>query len=120
MRAQVIELASTSDTVAPPLAGEEVITVHGGHAAVRRARSADPAARGTAPPKPALLADGNRARIDGIVSLAVVASAAVVALGLQVADALIGRTITLVVLRLTWQSFTTIRVDRDGPAGDAS
>jgi cation diffusion facilitator family transporter len=39
---------------------------------------------------PALIADGNHARVDGFVSLAVVASAAVVALGLPIADPLIG------------------------------
>src|SRR3954471_444192 len=43
---------------------------------------------------PALIADGNHARVDGLVSLAVVASAAAVALGLVVADALIGLAMT--------------------------
>jgi divalent metal cation (Fe/Co/Zn/Cd) transporter len=38
----------------------------------------------------------------GLVSLAVVASAAVVALGLNIADPLIGLTITIVILRITW------------------
>jgi cation diffusion facilitator family transporter len=60
---------------------------------------------------PALVADGNHARTDGYVSLAVVASAAVVALGLNVADPLIGLAITLVILRITWQSFQTVRDD---------
>jgi len=59
----------------------------------------------------ALIADGNHARVDGLVSLAVVASSIVVALGLQVADPLIGLAITLVILRITWQSFLTIRND---------
>jgi divalent metal cation (Fe/Co/Zn/Cd) transporter len=57
---------------------------------------------------PALIADGNHARVDGLVSLAVVASAAVVGLGIRVADPLIGLTITVVILRITWQSWTTI------------
>jgi cation diffusion facilitator family transporter len=57
---------------------------------------------------PALIADGNHARIDGLVSLAVVASAAVVAAGLDVGDPLIGLAITLVILRITWQSWLTI------------
>jgi cation diffusion facilitator family transporter len=65
----------------------------------------------------ALIADGNHARVDGFVSLAVVASAAVVALGLRVADPLIGLTITLVILRITWQSYRTIRAER-GPEGE--
>ncbi len=60
---------------------------------------------------PALIADGNHARTDGFVSLAVVASAIVVALGLKIGDPLIGLTITLVILRITWQSFRTVRND---------
>jgi divalent metal cation (Fe/Co/Zn/Cd) transporter len=58
---------------------------------------------------PALVADGARARADAYISLAVVASAAVVALGLQVADPLIGLAITLVILRITWRSWQTVR-----------
>jgi cation diffusion facilitator family transporter len=57
----------------------------------------------------ALVADGDHARADAYVSLAVVASAAVVALGLGVADALIGLAITLVILRITWHSWQTVR-----------
>jgi cation diffusion facilitator family transporter len=58
---------------------------------------------------PALVADGDHARADAYVSLAVVASAAVVALGLDVADPLIGLTITVVILRITWHSWLTVR-----------
>jgi len=58
---------------------------------------------------PALVADGAHARADAYVSLAVVASAAVVALGLQVADPLIGLGITVVILRITWDSWRTVR-----------
>jgi cation diffusion facilitator family transporter len=58
---------------------------------------------------PALIADGNHARADAYVSLAVVASAAVVALGAPIADPLIGLTITAVILRITWQSWMTVR-----------
>ncbi len=57
---------------------------------------------------PALVADGNHARIDGFVSLGVVASAIVVSLGLQLGDPLIGLAITLVILRITWQSWRTV------------
>jgi cation diffusion facilitator family transporter len=57
---------------------------------------------------PALIADGAHARADAYVSLAVVASAACVAVGAQVADPLIGLGITLVILRITWQSWRTI------------
>jgi cation diffusion facilitator family transporter len=57
---------------------------------------------------PALVADGQHARADGIVSLAVVASAALVALGAQVADPLIGLAITALILRITWQSWRTV------------
>jgi cation diffusion facilitator family transporter len=58
---------------------------------------------------PALVADGAHARADAYVSLAVVASAIVVALGLDIADPLIGLGITLVILRITWDSWKTIR-----------
>jgi cation diffusion facilitator family transporter len=64
---------------------------------------------------PALVADGNHARVDGFVSLAVVASAIVVALGLQIGDPVIGLAITIVILRITWQSWQTIRAGIDGP-----
>lgn len=57
---------------------------------------------------PALIADGNHARVDGFVSLGVLASAAVVALGAQVADPVIGLVITLVILRITWESWQTV------------
>jgi cation diffusion facilitator family transporter len=58
---------------------------------------------------PALLADGNHARADSYVSLAVVASAAVVALGLPIADPLIGLAITAVILKITRDSWRTVR-----------
>jgi cation diffusion facilitator family transporter len=57
---------------------------------------------------PALLADGAHARADGFVSLGVVASAIVVALGAPAADPLIGLAITVVILRITVQSWRTI------------
>jgi cation diffusion facilitator family transporter len=58
---------------------------------------------------PALIADGDHARVDAYVSLGVVASAAVVALGLDIADPLIGLAISLVILRITWRSWRTVR-----------
>jgi cation diffusion facilitator family transporter len=58
---------------------------------------------------PALVADGHHARADAYVSLAVIASAIVVALGAPVADPLIGLGITLVILRITWQSWRAVR-----------
>jgi cation diffusion facilitator family transporter len=61
----------------------------------------------------ALIADGHHARADAYVSLAVVAGAALVALGLQVADPLIGLAITLVILRITWQSWQTVNRHAD-------
>ena len=64
---------------------------------------------GQALQSPALIADGNHARADAYVSLAVIASAAVVALGAPIADPLIGLAITLVILRITWESWKTVR-----------
>jgi cation diffusion facilitator family transporter len=57
----------------------------------------------------ALVADGNHARVDAFVSLGVVASAVVVGLGAEIADPLIGLAITLVILRITWDSWRTVR-----------
>ncbi len=57
---------------------------------------------------PALIADGNHARADSYVSLAVVATAVVVALGLPIADPLIGLAITGVILKITWDSWRTV------------
>jgi cation diffusion facilitator family transporter len=58
---------------------------------------------------PALIADGHHARADAYVSLAVIASAAVVAIGLPIADPLIGLAITAVILRITRESWRTVR-----------
>jgi divalent metal cation (Fe/Co/Zn/Cd) transporter len=60
---------------------------------------------------PALVADGYHARTDGFVSLTVVCSAIAVALGSQAADAIIGLAISLVILRITWQSFRTVQAE---------
>jgi cation diffusion facilitator family transporter len=60
---------------------------------------------------PALIADGAHARTDAYVSLGVVASAGAVAAGLQAADPLIGLGITLIILRITWDSWRTVRGD---------
>jgi divalent metal cation (Fe/Co/Zn/Cd) transporter len=57
---------------------------------------------------PALIADGKHARIDGFVSLGVVASAIVVSLGVEIGDPIIGLVITLVILRITWDAWRTV------------
>jgi cation diffusion facilitator family transporter len=62
----------------------------------------------------ALIADGRHARTDGLVSLGVVASAGFVAAGLPLGDPLVGLVITVIILRVTWQSIRTIR---DAPSG---
>lgn len=59
----------------------------------------------------ALIADANHARADAYVSLAVIASAVVVALGAPVADPIIGLLIAAVILRITWQSWQTVRAE---------
>jgi cation diffusion facilitator family transporter len=58
---------------------------------------------------PALVADGNHARADGFVSLGVVLSAGLVAIGLSIADPVIAIVITGIILRITWQSWETVR-----------
>lgn len=71
-------------------------------AAVIRARA------GRALDSPALIADGNHARADSFVSLAVVAGAVVIALGAPIADPLIGLGITAVIVKITWDSWWTV------------
>jgi cation diffusion facilitator family transporter len=63
---------------------------------------------------PALIADGNHARIDGFVSLGVVASALLVAAGAQIADPAIGAVITAIILKITWDSWRTVSTTEPG------
>ncbi|MDQ6751411.1 MAG: cation diffusion facilitator family transporter [Actinomycetota bacterium] len=58
---------------------------------------------------PALVADGNHARSDAIVSAGVILSATAVALGAPIADPIIGLLITALILRITWESWNTVR-----------
>jgi cation diffusion facilitator family transporter len=58
---------------------------------------------------PALIADGQHARSDAIVSAGVVVSAVAVALGAPIVDPIIGLAITLIIVRITWQSWRTVR-----------
>jgi cation diffusion facilitator family transporter len=57
----------------------------------------------------ALIADGDHARVDALVSLGVVGSAVFVGVGAGMADPLIGLAITAVILRITWDSWRTVR-----------
>jgi cation diffusion facilitator family transporter len=57
----------------------------------------------------ALIADGHHARVDAFVSLGVVASATAVGLGFAIADPIIGLAITLIILKITWESWRTVR-----------
>ena len=57
----------------------------------------------------ALIADGNHARLDAFVSLGVVASALAVWIGAEIADPVIGLAITVVILKITWDSWRTVR-----------
>ncbi len=66
---------------------------------------------------PALVADGNHARVDGFVSLGVVVSAVGVALGAELADPIVGLAITLVILKITWDSWRTVRDTEPGDPG---
>ena len=62
----------------------------------------------------ALVADGKHARADAWVSLGVVASAAVVAAGVPIADPVIGLVITVMILRITWHSWLVVRTELRG------
>jgi divalent metal cation (Fe/Co/Zn/Cd) transporter len=63
---------------------------------------------------PALVADGNHARVDGFVSLGVVASAIVVALGAPIGDPIIGLLITAVILKISWDSWRMVSTTEPG------
>jgi cation diffusion facilitator family transporter len=58
---------------------------------------------------PALIADGDHARVDAYVSLAVIASAAAIAIGAPILDPIIGLGMTAVILRITRSSWQTVR-----------
>jgi cation diffusion facilitator family transporter len=57
----------------------------------------------------ALIADGNHARSDAIVSAGVILSAIAVALRAPIADPIIGLCITALILRITAESWNTVR-----------
>jgi cation diffusion facilitator family transporter len=99
---RLINPHSPTDLLALALAG---LIGFGGNwiAAIIRTRA------GRSLDSPALVADGNHARADSYVSLAVVASAVVVALGAPIADPLIGLGITAVILKITWDSWWTVQ-----------
>ncbi len=67
---------------------------------------------------PALIADGNHARTDGFVSLGVVASAGLVAIGLPLADPMVGLVITIVIFKITWDSWRLISTTDPGEMVD--
>lgn len=58
---------------------------------------------------PALIADGDHARVDAYVSLAVIASALAIAAGTPILDPLIGLGMTVVILYITRESWRTVR-----------
>jgi cation diffusion facilitator family transporter len=58
---------------------------------------------------PALIADGDHARVDAYVSLAVIASALAIAAGAPILDPVIGLGMTVVILRITRESWRTVR-----------
>ena len=64
------------------------------------------------------MADGNHARVDGFVSVGVIGSAVVVALGVPVADPIIGLLITAVILKIAWDSWWTVRANGHHDSGD--
>lgn len=58
---------------------------------------------------PALIADGDHARVDAYVSLAVIGSALAIAAGAPILDPLIGLGMAVVILRITRESWRTVR-----------
>jgi cation diffusion facilitator family transporter len=60
---------------------------------------------------PALIADGHHARADGYVSAGIILSTVFIALGLPIADPIIGLLISALIFRTTWESWNTVRRD---------
>jgi divalent metal cation (Fe/Co/Zn/Cd) transporter len=58
-----------------------------------------------------LIADGKHARVDGLVSAGVIASAIGVAMGAPIADPLIGLASTAVLIKVTWDSWQVLSWD---------
>jgi cation diffusion facilitator family transporter len=58
---------------------------------------------------PALIADGEHARVDAYVSVGVIASAVAIAAGVAILDPIIGLGMTVVILRITRESWRTVR-----------
>jgi cation diffusion facilitator family transporter len=65
---------------------------------------------------PALIADGKHAAADAVVSAGVLLSASAIALGAPIADPIIGLAITILILRITRQSWHVISAHRDPQA----
>jgi cation diffusion facilitator family transporter len=58
---------------------------------------------------PALIADGDHARVDAYVSLVVIASPIAIAAGVPILDPILGLGMTVVILRITRESWLTVR-----------
>ena len=99
---RLIDPKPVSDLGALALAGAVGFAGNWGAAAVRRRA-------GRRLSSAALVADGEHARADAYLSLAVVGSAAALGLGVELADPLIGLAITAVILRISWQSWRIVR-----------
>lgn len=63
---------------------------------------------------PALVADGYHARADGFVSLTVVLGAILVAVGVRIADPIVGLGITAIILKIAWDSWRVIHASEPG------
>jgi cation diffusion facilitator family transporter len=99
--ARLIEPAAPSHLLATALAGA-IGFIGNEWVAVYRVRS------GKRIGSAALVADGYHARVDGFTSLAVVLGVGGVAAGFELADPIVGIAISLVILRIVWQSLRTI------------
>lgn len=108
----IVALVFAVDRIISPLAPQHLLAlaVAGAVGAVGNALAARIRLRGGRRlDSPALVADGQHAQSDAFVSLGVILSAAVVAIGAPIADPIIGLIITCMILWITWQSWGTVR-----------
>jgi cation diffusion facilitator family transporter len=105
-------IALAIDRIVSPLAPEHLLAlgIAGGAGVLGNALAARVRTRaGRRLDSPALVADGQHARSDALVSVGVIASSLAVAAGAKIADPIIGLLIAALILRITWQSWRTVR-----------
>jgi cation diffusion facilitator family transporter len=111
-------IALAIERIVSPLAPEHLLAlgIAGGAGVLGNALAARVRTRaGRRLDSPALVADGQHARSDALVSVGVIASSVAVEAGAKIADPIIGLLIAALILRITWESWRTVTRGRAHP-----